>query len=311
MPDSLDPRAAGSRHANPTALPSDAPPTEPPLVHIVIVNWNGATQTLRCIAALRNLTYPNFRIVVVDNGSADDSVDVIRHQAPDVALLVSSHNLGFAGGNNLGIRHALEAHADFVWLLNNDTVVDPHSLDGMVQEAASDERIGIVGSRLYFMKEPERLQAYGGGTVSFRTGSTHHVRTRVPDEKLDYITGASMLISSRLAEAIGLLDDSYFFYWEDADYCLRARKAGWRLVVAPQSKVWHDVAASVRGGSPQQYYLFATNSVRFFQRHAPHAWASILVGSSKRLIKRLALLDFTGASSIVRGLRDGFAQRQG
>ncbi len=170
-------------------------------------------------------------------------MNCVREQFPHVEIRELEQNLGFAKGNNAGIRAALERGAGYVWLLNNDTTVDPMALRAMVEKAESDPRIGAVGSAIYYMSDPKRLQAWGGGDVNFWLGRWRHFSMPVAEERIQFLTGASLLLRRSVLESVGLLDEGYFLYWEDADYCFRIRRAGWRLAVAGNSTVWHEEGA--------------------------------------------------------------------
>src|SRR2546425_7090973 len=143
-------------------------------VAIIVLNWNGWRDTVQCLTSLKKLSYPNVRIVVVDNRSTDDSVSQIRQAFPDEAIIEVEKNLGFAGGCNVGIRHALEAGAEYVWLLNNDTTVDARALGAMVEMADADAKLGAVGSAIYSTAEAIRLLAWGGGYINFWLGRSRH-----------------------------------------------------------------------------------------------------------------------------------------
>jgi GT2 family glycosyltransferase len=203
-------------------------------VSVVLVDWNGLDDTRHCLESLRRLEYEELNVIVVDNGS-----DVPVAGLDGVELIRSEQNLGFAGGANLGIRRALERGADYVWLLNNDTEVELGTLTALVDEAESDPRVGIVGAVL-----PE---AWGGGRVNQWTGVTRNVTD--PGERPDYIAGTCMLVKRRVFERIGLFDEAFFFYYEDADFCRRARDAGWGLAVAPDALVEHAGGATVNRGA--------------------------------------------------------------
>ena len=207
-------------------------------VAAVVLNWNGFEDTKLCVESLRAQDSP-LEIVVVDNGSEDGSADRIERELPDVRLIRSEHNLGFAGGANLGIRAAVRRGADCLWLLNNDAQAAPGALEALLAELDRDPRVGIVGGVL--------SEAFGGGRIGMWTGTTRFVQE--PGERLDYVTGGCMLLRREMLETVGLFDDRFFFYFEDADLCLRARQAGWRLAVAPDAHVEHEVGASVSRGS--------------------------------------------------------------
>lgn len=281
-----------------------------PNVSIILLNWHGWRDTIACLDSLARLDYQNYHVLVVDNGSTDDSVARIRTAHPDIPVLETGRNLGFSGGCNVGIRRALDDGANYVWLLNNDTMVDPQALSSMVAEAEADPRAGAVGSVLYHMDNPSVVQAWGGGKVSFWSGRTRHHQTQVPSTELHYLTGASILIRRRALEEVGLLDESTFFmYWEDTDFSFRLRKAGWRLAVADQSRVFHKEHAATGKGSPLLDYYFNESAVRFFRRYAPIAAWPIAVGVGGRLGKRILRGNLTGFAATLRGTYAGLKNR--
>ena len=245
-------------------------------VFVIIVNWNGKKDTEVCLSSLEKIEKHNAQIhaVVVDNGSADDSVTSIRKKFPRVRVLTTGKNLGFTGGNNTGITYALAHRADFVWLLNNDTFVDPHVLD--ILSAFQDPKVGICGSKIYFAagrefhhdryKEQDRGKVfwYAGGLIDWHNMYASHRgvdeidRGQYDTEKeTPFITGCSMMIRKSVFDHIGIFDDRYYLYLEDLDFCLRAKKAGFSLRYVPASVLWHMNAGSTsRPGNPlQQYYI--------------------------------------------------------
>lgn len=276
--------------------------SNPPRVFVILLNWNRWRDTVECLQSLKALEYSNVSVVVVDNGSTDSSVEHIRVAAPDVVLLETGKNLGFAGGNNVGIRYALREGADFLWLLNNDTTVNPSTLSDMIHSAQTQFRVGAVGSVLYYMDEPERVQAWGGGQVNGWMGTSRHHVQPVPDECLQYLTGASILLRRESLEEIGLLDDRFFMYWEDTDLGFRLRKSGWNLTVAPEAKVWHKESASLGKRSALLDTYFNRSAVVFFRRHSLFPPAPIIAGVGGRLLKRALRRDW----ALVRGVWTGF-----
>jgi GT2 family glycosyltransferase len=272
---------------------------------VIVLNWNGWRDTLRCLSSLDKLRYENFEVVVIDNGSTDDSGTHIKSAYPHVALIETGKNLGFAGGNNVGIRYAIGKRADYIWLLNNDTVASPGALVAMVDAAQRDPSVGVVGSVLCQMGDKDVIQAYGGGRVIPWAGMSRPFVRPVPDERLEYINGASMLIKRCVIEEVGLLDSRFFMYWEDVDYGFRARKAGWQLAVASKAKIWHDESSSLGRRSPVLDAYFNTSSVLFFGRHHILPFVPILAGVGGRLLKRLAQRDLTRAKAVWRGAAAG------
>lgn len=240
-----------------------------PLVGCVIVNWNGWRDTIQCLNALRALEYSALFTVVVDNGSTDDSVERIGGAYPEICLLQTGHNLGFAGGNNVGIRTAMQHGVQYVWLLNNDTQPGSGALRELVSAAETDFQLGAVGSVLLYAANPQTIQAWGGGWINRWTGYCSHA-TSYPksSRRLDFLTAASMLVRRKALEDIGLLDDRYFLYWEDAELCFRLRNNGWNLGVASNAVVLHNVNASAsKSATPIERY-YTCSAIRFLAQYA-------------------------------------------
>jgi GT2 family glycosyltransferase len=275
-----------------------------PKVHIILVHWNSWSETATCLSSLQSLRYENRKVILVDNGSTDDSVSRIREEFPWVEVVLAGKNLGFPGGCNIGMRQALAEVSNYVWLLNNDATVDPGALDALVNKAEADPHVGAVGSAIYCMEKPTQLQAWGGGYVNFWIGRARHFLTPVPDEKIQYLTGASLLIPARVLNTVGFLDDGLFLYWDDPDYCWRVRAAGWKLAVAGDSKVWHK-GASAWGRSARLDTFYSASAVRFFNRHSPIPFLSIWIGVFFRIAKRLIRGDWDRALAIWFGAMQG------
>ncbi len=248
-----------------------------PLVCIVILNWNRWRDTLECVESCRGLTWPNFRIVLVDNGSTDDSEERLRSQLPDVEVIQSGSNLGFAGGCNAGIRFALNSGADLVWLLNNDAVTDPEALTMLVGAMEGDASTGIAGSKIYYYDDPRRIWFAGGLWEKGRLSLRHRGAQQLDEGQFDRIcemgsvSGCSMLIRASVIHAIGLMDESYFLYWEDVEWCARAAACQFRVIFVPDSHVWHKVSVSAGLGSLSQHYYWTRNGFAFLRRYDPHS----------------------------------------
>lgn len=252
----------------------------PARVAIVLLNWNQEDLTLACLRSLRALDYPDFRVILVDNGSRPGSLDAIEAGFPEATLIRHERNLGFTGGNNAGIRRALAEGADYVMLLNNDTEVAPDMLHLLVDFAASDPRIGVVGPLIYYYDDPQRIWSAGGAvdphtaaSVSLGEGELDDGR-RIPC-RVDYVSGCALLIKRAVVEQIGLLDERFFIYYEEADWCARAREAGYQVWLVPQAKVWHKISLQARAASPRYLYLMTRNRLLYLRnRGAP--WPRIL-----------------------------------
>jgi GT2 family glycosyltransferase len=250
------------------------PAADPP-VFIILVNWNGRAVTLECLDSLARVDYAPFTVVVVDNGSSDGSADAIRAAHPEVRLLPLTENRRFAGGNNEGIRYALNEGAELLLLLNNDTTVAPDFLRVLVDRMRSTDRCGLVSPKIYYANPPDCLW-YAGGTISYWTGTMRHTGIRETDRgqydtprDIGYATGCCILTSADVIRTAGMLDESYFIYTEDADWSVRINKAGYRLVFEPRAHVWHKLSVTAGGhlSSFKLWNKFKSN-FRFFARHA-------------------------------------------
>ncbi len=245
-----------------------------PKVYIVIVNWNGVSDTLECLTSLENLDYPNAETVVVDNGSTDDSVKLIRNRFPDVFVIEAGENLGFTGGNNRGITFALENGADHVWLLNNDTIVDRDTLTHLVGAASASCKNGIVGSVIYDYEDRSKIQ-FAGATINWKKARSPHIYSIKQNSmfEVERVNGCSMLVSRRVCNEVGLFDDNYFLYAEEVDWCIRARNNGFRCIMEPHSKVYHKVSVSVNkvaGKNTVMRYYNTRNFLYLTDKLCPH-----------------------------------------
>jgi GT2 family glycosyltransferase len=268
-------------------------------VAVVVLNWNGWRDTLACISSLQKLSYPSFDLIVVDNGSTDGSQGHIEAQFPGIKVLQTGANLGFGGGCNAGIRQALEQHADYVWLINSDATVDVNALTELVRVADAQALAGAVGSVLYEADRPERIQLWGGGRVHLWSGLSRHQIAPAP---LDFISGASLFLRREAIEQVGVFDDQRFFmYWEDSDLGFRLRQAGWQLVVAEGSHVWHKLSASLGQGSCQLDTYFTQSGVRFLRRYSPAPAVSVVLMVGRMLLKRMLMAQFGRARAVLDG----------
>jgi GT2 family glycosyltransferase len=268
------------------------------LIYIVILNWNGKEDTLACLSSLEKIPYEPFCTVVVDNGSSDGSQEAIRSAFPKITLIENGKNLGFAGGNNVGIRLALEKGADAIFLLNNDTVADPAILQALTNSLVKHPEAGIFGPKLYLHSEPDRFDHLGGrwnkkraafDFVALRekdTGQTHPA--------LDYACGAALFVKREVFEAVGLLEENFFLIWEEADFCMRAKRAGFVSLLAPDAKVWHRVSASFVGGKPHSTYFWWRGRLLWIERNCSFSekislYAKVLIPEMFHIWKLLLL----------------------
>lgn len=236
-----------------------------PLVYIILVNYKGYADTVDCVNSLLKIGYENYKIIIVENASSDSCLmGKNRFLNDNTVILYAKENKGFSDGNNIGIRYAMQFNPDYLLLLNNDTVVKSDFLDQLVNTAETHNEVGIVTGRIFYYKNREDLW-YSGGHYNRDNGITNQViyGKDVNDEKnITFASGCLMLISKECIRKVGLLDDDYFMYSEDADYCCRVCDAGLKIIWNPCSVIYHKVSASVGENSIfQQYYITRNNFI--------------------------------------------------
>ncbi len=247
---------------------------EIPKIAIIILNWNGKKDTLACLHSLSYLTYPNFETLLIDNGSTDDSVLAIRQQFPDLCIIETGSNLGFAEGNNVGIKKALEQKADLFFLLNNDTIVSDDILERFVETYHDFPQAGVLGAKIFLFEEKSTLDHLGGNWDQ-KTGTFTFVGLRQKEDgilwqhpqEIDYVCGAGLMIKRSVIEKIGFFEKRYFLIWEESDFCFRAKKAGFQIITCPQAHLWHKVSASFVGGKPHSTYFWWRNRLLWIERN--------------------------------------------
>jgi GT2 family glycosyltransferase len=340
-----------------------------PEVSIIILNWNRWKDTIECLESLYQITYLSYRVIVVDNGSKDGSIERIKEFAegrikvsskyfeydlnnkpirvleygkkeaeagggrekdilkvpPNKSLILirGDKNYGFAGGNNVAIRYALKAlNPDYILLLNNDTVVDKEFLEMLVKIAEEDERIGIVGPKIYYYDHCGRSDviSFTGETISswkgvgkrYGCGEIDRAQWDKPME-VDKVEGSCMLIRREVFERIGLFDEKFFLYWEETDFCVRAKRAGFKVVYCPQARVWHKVARSMGGGmSYTRVYFLTRNRSLFIAKSFPrNFWKLILYLTFYEIWRKIGeyLLYHRNAEALtayLKGVIDGY-----
>ncbi len=294
------------------------------MVAVVVLSWNRREDTLGCLRSLAALEPPKPLVIVVDNGSSDGTAEAVREGFVGVELIETGANLGFAGGNNAGIRRALERGASHVLVLNNDVEVEPGFVNALLEEAARRPDAGALCSTILFA-DPPGLIWFAGASFDPRSGYNGRQRGyREPDDgrfagvaETDRACGAAVLIPRATLEAVGLFDEQLFLYVEDTDWSLRARAAGFRLYVVPASKVRHKVSVGSGGeSSPATLYYDTRNSIVVCERHAPLGRLGsgrrrlVLVGSHL-LQALLSSRKRAGVAAVLRGWRDARAGRLG
>lgn len=264
---------------------------ENPTVTTVILNWNGLADTRECLQSVHAASYSDNHIIVVDNGSRDDEASALEAEFGGLIEIIRlPENRGFAGGANAGIKRALELGADYVLLLNNDTVVDPAFLTQLVEGVRDLPKLAAACPRTYFYGEPRTIYSTGG-SVSLWRGVATQVGRGEKDEgqfdkraRRDYADGVCMLIPASALRSVGLLDEEYFAYWEETDWCVRAREAGLRCYYIPQSRIWHKAGRSQMPDA-RFHYLYRRNALLFVRKR----------GSSLQMATAIAMHAFVYA----------------
>jgi GT2 family glycosyltransferase len=250
-----------------------------PFVISVILNSNRRQDTLECLASLAKTTHSNHKAIVLDNHSMDGSVEAICAAHPSVQIIELNENCGYAGNNNVGIQAALDQGADWVFVLNEDTVLAPDCISHLIAVGECDSRIGVVGPMVYHHDEPDIIQSAGGLLGPY--WQSIHVAKDEPDSgqvtqphPVDWISGCAIMVRRSAIQQIGMIDARYFYYWEETEWCLRACKAGWRIMHVPGARIWHKGVQ--RNYSPKPsvtYYSTRNHFLTLAKHHAPlKAW---------------------------------------
>lgn len=309
------------------------------MVYIVVLNWNGLSDTLACLNSLLQLHEEKFKVVICDNGSSDESIpkiinwhneleDKFKDKFPinkidlpsdfstietvnnsGIYLINIGQNLGYAAGNNVGITFSLsQKDMSYVWLLNNDTEVHPLSLLKLKEVFSKDEKIGICGSRLVYFSERDKLQGLGG-VFNPRFCSSYHYKANenaaikfddeVISNTIDYVIGASMLISANVLKDVGVLCEDYFLYYEEIDYCLRAKSFGYRIYCATESIVYHKEGASTKKSIFSDYY-WVRNRILIAKKFYPASILPVYLSLFITFLNRVRRKEFLKAKNVLK-----------
>lgn len=320
-PDALADVASAPPRNQPEAAARAA--SNAPRVVAIVLDWNGTEDTLRCLRSLRRVTTPGLEVVVVDNGSRPGLEAALRADGFAGVVLRSESNLGYAGGNNLGLGHALARGADFAWVLNNDAEVDPGALDALLAAAGREPRAGAFGSRVLRGDDPSRVWV-AWGRVTWRQslialdGEDEPDGARFAGERdVEWLPGCALLLRREALEQVGGFDEEFFAYHEDVDWAARARALGWTCRYVGASRVRHHVHGSSGGASHYggfRKYLSARNTVLYARRHGSAANKAMLVACilatfPLQLLRRALTGQAAGVWIKWRGWRDALAGR--
>lgn len=246
-----------------------------PKVSIIILNWNGLKDTIECLESLRKITYPDYQVLVVDNGSTGADVKALRERFRNyIHIIENDKNYGFAEGNNIGMRYALTNYnPDYLLLLNNDVSVDPDFLTELVKAAEKNPKIGLLGPVIYDYYRQSVVRGQGSGLrINWWTGTHVAIRSKLGGQEVDgireadFVEGSCMLVRRNVIDKVGILDTAYFAYWEEADWCVRIKRAGYRVCCVLSSKIWHKSPRS-HLDSRRLYYLLR-NNIMFMRKNA-------------------------------------------
>jgi GT2 family glycosyltransferase len=280
-----------------------------PRIFIIILNWNGVEDTCECVLSAQQINYQNYEVIIVDNGSEDNSVKVFKEKFSEICIIETGQNLGYAGGNNAGIAYALEKSADYILILNNDATVDSSILDNFIEIAERHPNAGILGAKIYFSSEPKKIWFAGGAWLPEIAKFTHIGYGEADDptydlvRTIDYACGCALFVKADVFRKIGLLETKFFLTWEETDFCYKARRAGFECLFAPSAHVWHKVSASFKGGEAglMHEYFMTRNRLLWIERNQTileklKIYKSIILPELSRYI-RAYLSPRTGQSS--------------
>jgi GT2 family glycosyltransferase len=243
-----------------------------PLLFVVVLSNNRPEDTVACLDSLAKNDYGNFKILLLENTSMKDFVEDVRRTYPEIQVQLLTENLGYAGNNNIGIQSALQQGADWILVLNNDTVLDSACLSSLMEAGEYDSKAGILGSMVYHYDEPDVIQSAGGVLGKYWSGM--HLGMNEPDRgqflsirEVDWISGCAILVRRALIEQVGALDPDYFLYWEETEWCIRAKRAGWKILHIPHAKIWHKGVQRNYDPRPYVTYYMTRNYLLTLAKH--------------------------------------------
>jgi len=290
-----------------------------PKVYILILNWSRWQDTLACLASIDLLVYPNYKVVVIDNGSSDGSESFLRLNRPDLEIIQTGTNLGFAGGFNVGIAESLKRDASLIWILNNDTQVEPTSLSALVDVMQSLPDSGVVSPLIFYQEVRDKVW-FGMGRLKFWRGAVKN-STLAPEGMdpvpMNFISGCAMLVKAEVFDNCGLLREDYFLNVEDWEFSWRVQQAGFSLYLVPGSMIYHKVGLSKNGAqSFIDYYYFVRNRLFFIKDCLP--WYFKLTAFSVFFLylpiwfgKLMLVWDWQTSSATMLGIRDFLSGKRG
>ncbi len=295
------------------------------LVMIIVLTWNNFKDTAECLQSLQKIDYPNYRVVLIDNGSEDDSIDKIRLLYPELTIIENKKNLGYAGGNNVGIKYATSERAEYILLLNNDLIVEESLVSEFIRVSEQYRDAGILGGSNYYYDKRNMIQ-FSDGIIDWKRGNvidtTRHKIDKGQFERVrevDTVAGSCLFIPTKIIKQIGLLDIRYFLNFEETDWCLRVKKAGYRVYSCLAAKVWHKVSVSGKkrkAGINILKYYSVRNKFLFLIKNSPTPFLFLslpyhTVKTIFQILQSLTQGKIYEAKLLISCLRDGILGRYG
>ena len=296
-----------------------------PLLSIVVLTWNNFSDTSECLQSLRQLNHPRYNVVLVDNGSTDGSIERLQASFPEVDIIKNDGNLGYTGGNNIGIKYALTNGAKYILILNNDTIVDRNLAAELLAISLAHNDVGVLGCVNYYYDNREKIQ-FSGGTIDWRTGDVIDTTRHKIDQGLfeslrevDTVAGSCLFIPATVIKTVGFFDDRYFLTFEESDLCCRVKKAGYKVYTCMSAKIWHKVSVSghaVKQGTNILKYYAARNRFLFLTKNSPKRYLPVSLAyhfarTVVYIIKELRNKNMAQAKLFLFGLIDGVFCRFG
>jgi len=286
-----------------------------PKVEILLLNYNGLPDTIECLQSVKKIIYPNYELHLIDNCSEGDDVKILKEKYShlyDNLIEVKPKNLGFTGGFNLGVNKLKTGDdLDYFLLLSNDTTVKPDFLNELIKFTEANPEVGVAGPLVFYYHQKDKIYSCGGKLNTFLFSCKFYkFPHKEPKKNLNFISGCAFLIRKSLIEKIGLLDENFFTYWEETDFCLRVKKAGYSIACVPQSIIYHKVAQSNKYLSKRYIYYMVRNNLLLVKKHAKwHQWPFLLSFFFLRcwigyFFKLIFTKNYSAIPSIFLGTRD-------
>lgn len=287
-----------------------------PLVYVVVLTYNNVDDTRECLTSLKQMEYENFEILIVDNGSTDNTPAIVRKEFPDVLVIETGQNLGVPWGYNVGFSHALKQKAEYLFMLNNDTVVAPDILDKLLCTAGKYPEAGVVMPKVLYYDDPKLIWAAGSRYRIFPPAIVMLGQNKLDNDfneiiDLEYAISCGLLISRETFERVGLFDPGYFFQFDDWDFSVRVREKGFKIKFSPEARMWHKVSKSTRSNSELFYRVWGESSVRYFRRHGNPPFLSVLMHVGYMIARELILGNGKMIKYFWQGVRSGLTKPLG